>query len=158
MRYTVTGKGGVLIGDLILSVGSASAALKQAARSREDFKCSVVVTDEKGHPVSALELENFADADTLAGAVASGLFTEYQLYFLTLAVLRRAPRRIRIAERQRSSRARQAVCGRLSPGVVVGDENGWAVRGPLLNHPERPPPQCRFPVRRLSLFATHARE
>ena len=75
----------MLIGDLILSVGSASAALKQAARSREDFKCSVVVTDEKGHPVSALELENFADADTLAGAVASGLFTEYQLYFLTLA-------------------------------------------------------------------------
>ena len=58
-------------GDLILSVGSASAALKQAARSREDFKCAIVVTDENRHPVSASELENFADAETLAGAVAS---------------------------------------------------------------------------------------
>jgi hypothetical protein len=53
LRYAVTGKGGVLIGDLILSVGSASAALKQSTKSREDFKCVVVVTDEQGHPVSA---------------------------------------------------------------------------------------------------------
>jgi hypothetical protein len=44
-----------------------------------------VVTDEQGHRVSSAELENFADADTLARAVASGLLTEYLLYFLTLA-------------------------------------------------------------------------
>jgi hypothetical protein len=44
-----------------------------------------VVTDEQGHRVSSAELENFEYADTLAGAVASGPFTEYQLYFLTLA-------------------------------------------------------------------------
>jgi hypothetical protein len=83
--YTVTGKGGVLIGDLILSVGSASAALKQSAESQEDFKCAVVVTDEQGNRVSASDLENLADAETLTGAVASDLLPEYQLYFLTLA-------------------------------------------------------------------------
>ena len=35
--------------------------------------------------MSSAELENFADAETLADAVARGLLTEYQLYFLTLA-------------------------------------------------------------------------
>jgi len=85
MRYTLTGKGGLLSGDLILSVASASAALTQAATTRQEFKCDVVVTDEQGHPVGTYELENFADADTLAGAVSNGLFTEYELYFLTEA-------------------------------------------------------------------------
>ena len=50
-----------------------------------DFKCAVVVTDEQGRRLSTAELENFLDAETLARAVASGLFTEYQLYFLTMA-------------------------------------------------------------------------
>ena len=82
MRFTVTGKGGVLIGDLIVSVASASAALTRSAIIRDDFKCSVEIADERGRTVSISELEKLADADT---KTAAHDLIDYQLYFLTLA-------------------------------------------------------------------------
>jgi hypothetical protein len=48
LRYIVTGKGGLLIGDFIVSVASASAALARLAITQEDFNCVVEVSDEYG--------------------------------------------------------------------------------------------------------------
>ena len=57
MRYTVTEKGGLLIGDFLVSVTSASVALARSTITQENFNCVVEVSDEHGRAISMSELK-----------------------------------------------------------------------------------------------------